>query len=417
MTLRKVLFWFHLTVGLTSGLVVIIMSVTGALLAYEKQITDWADTRGYRVAPPSQGASRLPIDALAMSASSGQAEVTGVTLRANSNQPIAIALGQRTVFVNPYTGEVFGEGSAAVRQFFRAVTDWHRSLALKGENRDLGKAITGAANLAFLFVIPTGFYLWWPRQWTWRRIRAVTVFGARLSGQARDFNWHNVIGFWFAVPLFLIVMGSAVISYRWASDAVYRIVGETPPPRPGAGGPEGAGSGAGPGGERRGGQRADRTNAPRAEGEKPGESANAPASASLDALFSRAAQQMPGWHTIRLRLQNGRAPANFTIERGAVQPHKRSTLTLDRATAEVVRWEPYTSFSTGRRIRTFLRFAHTGEVFGVVGQTIAGAASAGAAVLGFTGMMLSFRRWRNWRRRRMLAAAVSRQPELERRTA
>jgi uncharacterized iron-regulated membrane protein len=118
-----------------------------------------------------------------------------------------------------------------------------------------------------------------------------------------------------------------------------------------------------------------------------------------------------------LRLANGQAPANFTIELGAIQPHKRSTLTLDRATAEVVRWEPYTAFSTGRRIRTFLRFTHTGEVFGVVGQTIAGAASFGAAVLGVTGMMLSFRRWRNWRRRRILAAAVSSERELERRTA
>lgn len=390
MTLRKVLFWFHLTLGLTAGAIVIIMSATGALLTYEKQITDWADTRGYDVSPPKEGAIRLPIDALAMSASAGTAGVTGITLRADPNEPVAIVMGPRTVFVDPYTGAVFGEGSARVRAFFRSVTDWHRWLALKGERRDIGKAITGAANLAFLFVIPAGFYLWWPRQWTWRRVRTVTLFNLRLSGQARDFNWHNVLGFWFAIPLFFIVMGSAVISYRWANDAVYRMVGETPPPRPSAGA-----SGAGRGRE----------------------TAEAPAAASLDALFARAAQQLPGWHTLRLRLANGQAPANFTIELGAIQPHKRSTLTLDRATAEVVRWEPYTAFSTGRRIRTFLRFTHTGEVFGVVGQTIAGAASFGAAVLGVTGMMLSFRRWRNWRRRRILAAAVSSERELERRTA
>ena len=35
----------------------------------------------------------------------------------------------------------------------------------------------------------------------------------------------------------------------------------------------------------------------------------------------------------------------------------------------------------GRRLRTWLRFAHTGEVYGLVGQTIAGLVSFGGAVL------------------------------------
>ena len=53
MTLRKVLFWCHLAAGVTAGVVILIMSVTGALLTYEKQIIAWADTRHYAVAPPS----------------------------------------------------------------------------------------------------------------------------------------------------------------------------------------------------------------------------------------------------------------------------------------------------------------------------------------------------------------------------
>jgi hypothetical protein len=59
-------------------------------------------------------------------------------------------------------------------------------------------------------------------------------------------------------------------------------------------------------------------------------------------------------------------------------------------------------FSTqtpGRRARSFLRFAHTGEVGGLAGQTIAGLVSAAGAVLVYTGLALTLRRFLAWRRR------------------
>ena len=91
----------------------------------------------------------------------------------------------------------------------------------------------------------------------------------------------------------------------------------------------------------------------------------------------------------------------FTIDQGtAASRSKRGTLTLDRATGAVVKWEPFASNSPGRRLRTMLRFAHTGEVLGLPGQTIAGIASAGGAVLVYTGLALSLRRFVAWRRRR-----------------
>ena len=49
--LRKIIFWCHLPVGAIAGVVILIMCVTGVLLAYEKQITLWADTRNYQTAP------------------------------------------------------------------------------------------------------------------------------------------------------------------------------------------------------------------------------------------------------------------------------------------------------------------------------------------------------------------------------
>jgi uncharacterized iron-regulated membrane protein len=378
---RRIIFWCHLAAGVTAGLVILIMSVTGVLLAYERQIERWADTRDYTVTRPSPDAARMPVEVLlarVRESQSAAAAATAVTLYSNAASPATVTLpGGRSLFVNPYTGDVFGEGSPRVRAVFRSLTDWHRWLSITGENRAAARAVTGAANFIFLFIVASGFYLWWPSKWTRKSVRAVTWFKRGLGGKARDFNWHNVIGFWSALPLFIVVLSAVVISYTWASNLVYRVAGEEPPAQQQRGGPPG-GAGAQPGGG---------TPAP-LDG--------------LEALLSQAEQQVEGWRSITLQLPSKPdAPVTFAIDQGnGGQPQLRSQLTLDRKTGEVVRWEPYSNNTTGRRLRTWLRFAHTGEVYGLVGQTIAGLASLGGAFLVYTGLSLAWRRFYTWRSRR-----------------
>jgi len=403
---RKVLFWSHLTVGVIAGLVILTMSVTGVLLTYERQIAYWADTRGYRVEPPSSQASRLSVETLLARASETQpgVAITTVTLRAGASEPAAIGLagppgagpgGGRTIFVNPYTGVVLGEGSKKVRGFFHIVTDWHRWLGAHGASRNTARAITGACNLGFLFIVASGIYLWWPRKRNWAQFKSILWFRRGLPGKARDFNWHNVIGFWSFAPLFIVVLSAVVISYQWAGNLVYRVVGENPParaPQPGQ-----TPGNAGP--QRDGAARRDAT----------------PPLDNLDGLWARAAQQVSGWRSISLRMPTSSdAPLTFTIDQGdGGQPQKRAQLTLDRKTGEVVRWEPFSSYTTGRKLRSFLRFAHTGEVAGIAGQTIAGLVSLGGAFLVWTGLALAWRRFRAWLRRRAGAPAQSSDPLTE----
>jgi uncharacterized iron-regulated membrane protein len=382
---RKIIFWCHLPVGVTAGVVIFIMSVTGVLLTYEKQIIAWADKRTYRVAPPSAESSRLPLDTLLAKVREArpEASLSTVTLRADADAPMAVGAGREgTILVNQYTGEVLGEGSKQVRTFFRTITDWHRWLGAGGENRAVAKAITGACNLGFLFIVVSGFYMWWPRKW--EQVRSVIWFRRGLPGKARDFNWHNVIGIWSSIPLFIVVISATVISYAWASNLAYRVVGESPPARRAPGPP---GQARGPAGQQRGGQE-------RRDASVPFE--------GLDMLLSRAERQIPGWQIISMRLPtSAEAPAIFTIDQGSGgQPQKRAQLTLDRKSGEVVQWEPFSSYTAGRKLRTFLRFAHTGEVAGMIGQTIAGLASLGGAVLVYTGLALSLRRFRAWVARR-----------------
>ena len=387
---RRVIFWCHLIAGVVAGTIVLVMSVTGVLLTYEKQMATWADTKAYRAAPPS-GAVRLqPAAILAtVQAASPAATPTTLTMWSDPAAPASVAAGPRTLFVNPYTGQVRGEGSAQPRAFFRKVTDWHRWLGVTGEGRATARTITGACNLAFLFLVVSGFYLWFPRIWTWRQIRAVIWFRGGLRGKARDFNWHNAIGLWSAVPLFVVVLSGVVISYPWASDLVYRVAGEAPPARavPGAAGGRGESQ-------------------PRVA-----------TVANLDAAWARAEQQVAGWRSISVRIPGAAAEtAAFTIDRGtAGQPQKRGTLTVNTRTGDVVKWEPFASLSAGRRLRSYLRFGHTGEVWGLAGQTIAGLASLGGAVLVYTGLSLAIRRLWAWRARRATTRAAIAARELSRR--
>jgi uncharacterized iron-regulated membrane protein len=379
--LRRIFFWCHLFAGVVAAVIIFIMSVTGVLLTYERQIISWADTRSYQVSRPAPDAARLPIEALLDKAlRTLPAAPTAVIIYNDTAAPVAISFpGGRRLFVDPYTGEPFGEGSPRVRVFFRVVTDWHRWLAASGENRATGRAVTGAANLFFLFLVVSGFYLWWPRKWTRRALRSVTWIRRGQGGQARDFNWHNVIGFWSALPLFVVVLSGVVISYAWASNLVFKLVGEEPPAQLQRGGPP-AGSSQQAGGA-------------------------AAAFEGLDALLVRAERQVEDWRSINMQVPARQdAPVSFSIDRGnGGQPHLRSQLTLVRPSGEVLRWELSSNNSTGRRLRAWLRFAHTGEVYGIIGQTIAGLASLGGAFLVFTGLSLTCRRFSSWMGRRRRA--------------
>ncbi len=392
--LRPALFWTHLVAGLAAGLIVFIMSVTGVALTYQKQMTAWADLRGLRGAPPTPAARRLPADSLiARARRVAGATPNSIVWRARVDRPVEVVLPEgRRLFLDAYTGDVLGSGSASMRRFFRVMTDWHRWLAMSGEGRSTGRAITGVSNLAFLVLVLSGIWLWWPKHRSRVAFRNVLSFRRGLSSKARDFNWHNVVGFWSFVPLVMVVASGVVISYPWASDLVYRVAGEAPPRRS----------------DRPEGRRAPTPNRSpnQSSRQSPDPSPAAAPRVSVGAAsgiaFSVAAQRMPDWRTISLTLpRSDTASFAFTIDRGmGGEPHKRAQLALGTDGRET-KWQTFGDQTRARQWRSILRFAHTGEVLGLFGQTIAGLVSLGATLLVYTGIALSWRRWRAWRKRRV----------------
>jgi uncharacterized iron-regulated membrane protein len=382
--LRKIVFWAHLVAGVTTGLVVLMMSVTGVLLTYERQMLEWADREHRAAAEP--GAARLPLADVVAAAKAYREgfEPTSVAVRNDAAAPVSVSAGREgTLYVNPYTGAVAEQGAQGLRAFFADVTGWHRWFNASGESRAAARAITGASNLAFLFLILSGMYLWLPRVYKWAAFKTRLFFNpAATTGKARDFNWHHVFGIWSAIPLAVVVATATVFSYPWANALVYRSFGEEPPAR-GAprGGPPATAAGAAASSES-------------AQGYA-GAVALADAAPSYDELLARVQSYAGEWQTITLTLPTEPLPATlrFGIDRGnGGQPQYRDSVTLDAATGAVVAEQPFSSQTPGQQARSWIRFLHTGEALGLAGQTIAGLVSLTSVLMVWTGLALAYRR-------------------------
>ena len=233
MKLRKIIFWLHLTAGVAAGTVILVMSVTGVLLAFERQIVAFAERDTRTVTPPASDAPRLSLDTLVAKAREAvpAGTASGLTLAADPTAATVVNFGrEQTVFVDPYTGTVRDNGVTATRDFFRVVTDWHRWLGTDADSREIGRAVTGACNAAFMVLVMSGFYLWWPRRWTRVALKGVIIPSLTLRGKPRDWNWHNAVGFWSAPVLLFITVTGLVISYQWAGNLIYTLTGSEPPP-------------------------------------------------------------------------------------------------------------------------------------------------------------------------------------------
>jgi uncharacterized iron-regulated membrane protein len=380
--LRSVFFWSHLIVGVSAGLCILVMCVTGAALAMKPQIQRFVD-RDVRTVTPSAGA-RVPVSSLiaAVRAARPDAAPMSVTLDRDPAASAAVGIEGGAIYVDPYTGGVLGEGSRSSQAFFRALENWHRWLGAAGEWRVLGRSANDAANLGFLLLAVSGIYLWWPHKWTPQHTRAILAFRRTATSRARDFNWHNVIGFWCAPAIVIMTASGVVMSYPWANDLLFRMMGSTPP----SASAERRAPGPGAGASAREG---------RHRGEQP--------RVDVDIAFARAEAQMPTWRTMTMRLPNREgAPVAFTLtDSRSWNAYARSQLTVDAATGAIRQWQPYESGSLGQKARIALRFAHTGELGGVIGQLLLGLACVGGSVLVWTGLALAYRRlvgWRLWRR-------------------
>ncbi len=363
MRLRDVIFWMHLCLGVAAGLVVAIMAVTGTMLAFEPQIVSFSE-RDVRAVSVPQGAPRLSLNVIAdkVFETKPDAKISAIRVKAEPDASVFVGLGGEGVrYIDPYTGKVLG-ASSKVHKFMHQVEDWHRWFALEGKLKPVGQQIKGVANIIVIVMIVSGIYLWWPKIFSWPGIKNIVLFNGQAKGKARDWNWHNVIGFWSSPILLTITLTGLVMSYSWANGFLYKMAGSRPPVP--------------------------------AEKTTGSLSASEVSSINLDAMATAAQTQEPNWKTITIRMSKPGTPVTVMIqEKSSPYPSPRSTLKLDPSTAQIKSWEPLSGQSRGQQLSVFVRYLHTGEVYGIVGQTVACAGAVGALFLIWTGFAMAWRRF------------------------
>jgi uncharacterized iron-regulated membrane protein len=377
--LRSVLFWLHLATGIACGVIIALLCLTGTALAFEKELIAWAERDVRQITVPAPGTPRLGIDELSvrLRAAFPDARPGNIVVSADPRTAVAFAVNRTESYhANPYTGEVRRSAATGMAEFMQTMFELHRYLGFSGErSRPNGRLVTGIANLAFCFLGLSGLVLWWPRSLSWRALRPAIWFTQNSSARARDWNWHNTLGFWCAPVLITLTLTAMPISFQWAARLTYTLTG-TPLP---AGGPQSSGA------------------------PPPAAAVPVPAPAaqpvSRDSLLATVQRELPAWQTVAFRFAHRPDAAkpvatSFTVREAGSWPRTATTtLQFDPFTGALLQRDGYADLPAARQVRAWSRYLHTGEALGRWAQLVAGLASLAGVVLAYTGVALAVRRF------------------------
>lgn len=225
---RKLTGTLHLWLGLSSGLVVFIVSVTGCLYVFESEIQSLYN--GFYTRVEVQDRPQLPVSELARRGERALTQELGRVVRADYkmlnlySDPTKAAYyysyvgkpsSQYYVYLNPYSGDVL-----TIRDLewdvFNIILRLHMSLLLPYE---VGHYVVGASVLVFVVLLLSGLVLWWPRN------KAALKQRFRVNWSARwrrvNYDAHNVFGFYALFPALLVALTGLVFTYDWVEKGVY----------------------------------------------------------------------------------------------------------------------------------------------------------------------------------------------------
>lgn len=222
MTIKKAIGKVHLWLGLTSGLVVFIVAVTGCIYAFQEEIQDL--TQPYRFVE-AQNKPFLPpskIREIADAQLPGK-HVHGV-LYEGAEQAAKVIYFKADeyydfVYINPYTGEVL-KVKDEYSSFFRIILDGHFYLWLP---HDVGQTVVASSTLIFVIMLITGIFLWWPRKKKGAKKSFKIKWNARW--RRKNYDLHNVLGFYVSWIAVILALTGLVWGFEWFKNGVYAATG------------------------------------------------------------------------------------------------------------------------------------------------------------------------------------------------
>ncbi len=225
-SVRKLFRDVHLWLSVPFGIILMIVCFTGALLVFEKELTELFRPSLYRVEAAGEPMDVGQIAAMVQSTLPDDVEVTGVTVYSSPSKAWRVSLSKprhAAVMVNPYTGEQLGSGSRL--PFFSTVFRLHRWLMGSRPDEGIfwGKMVVGVSVLAFVFVLISGVVIWWPR--TVKALRANLKVSLRHGWFRFCRSLHVAGGIYVFVFLFAAAVTGLTWSFQWWRTGFYALFG------------------------------------------------------------------------------------------------------------------------------------------------------------------------------------------------
>lgn len=223
MNLKKTINRLHLWLGLSSGLVVFIVAVTGCIYAFQAEIKELTysfmavEPQEKAVLPPSE-ISKIAEDVFP----EGHLHAILYPTKEKSVQAIFFSYGEgfdhyQIAYINPYSGELL-KLKDEYADFFRIVLDGHFYLWLPPE---IGQPVVASFTLVFLFMVISGLILWWPKKKKNLKQSLNIKWSARW--RRKNYDLHQVLGFYAMTFALVFAITGLVWGFLWFRDGVYFV--------------------------------------------------------------------------------------------------------------------------------------------------------------------------------------------------
>lgn len=208
--IKSSILWLHKWLGIITGIVVCILSLTGCIYTFQDEIKLWAYPEKYYIAHADNATAPLPLSTLLSNAQSSlenNQKITRVDLYPAKDRTWIFraiktdeeAFGHwnyfryyKRVFINPYTGEV-QQVENTKTEFFQLVLQLHLNLLL---GKKYGHALVSWSTALFIIILLSGIILWWPKKWKGKNFRRSFWVDTKVKWKRLNHDLHNVIGFY-----------------------------------------------------------------------------------------------------------------------------------------------------------------------------------------------------------------------------
>lgn len=222
---KKAIGKIHLWLGLSSGIIVFIIAVTGCLYAFQEEIQNI--TEEYRFVEKQDKPFLLPSQLEQIA----RKEIPDKALHAikyNGSEKSAEAIFfhyeptyYHIVYLNPYSGEVL-EKANMEEGFFRFILDGHYYLWLPHE---IGQVVVASATLIFLVMLISGLILWYPRNKNATKQRFRFKWKKGTKWKRKNYDLHNITGFYVFLIALIFAITGLVWGFQWFAYSYYTVLG------------------------------------------------------------------------------------------------------------------------------------------------------------------------------------------------